>query len=65
MDKIVMTCSCGIPYTLAAFRELESCGEQSFNEPPFRLEMRNCVCGSTRGIWTDLDGEPCEGDRNE
>jgi hypothetical protein len=57
------TCTCcGKIYDLESYRELPICTnkgkEVSFDEHPQRLEMRNCSCGSTIGIWTDRDGIP-------
>lgn len=53
---VVVRCGCGMILTLLAFRALPYVGEQLFDEPPERLEMRNCPCGSTRAINTDREG---------
>lgn len=58
---IVSVCSCGIPRTLAKFRELPFVGymEPDDGAEPTKLEQRNCVCKSTIAIWLTSDGEYC------
>ncbi|KKL85478.1 hypothetical protein LCGC14_1954340 [marine sediment metagenome] len=50
----MLTCSCGRSYSLAQFKRLKLVGHQ--NDPPVVLEMRNCVCGSTRTLYVDDQG---------
>ena len=57
----VHTCSCGETYTLAEWRSLPLCGVQSLYPEPGEapaLELRDCPCGSTRGLEIDEHGEP-------
>ena len=46
---IVVSCGCGLNYTLEQFRTLDLLGVQLVEDD--RLELRLCVCGSTRGVW--------------
>jgi hypothetical protein len=43
----LIACSCGLQYTVAAFRALPLVG-YSHDGPHGDLEHRNCPCGSTR-----------------
>ncbi len=56
----VNTCGCGVSYNLDEWRSLPLAGVQTFDDgqDPPRLELRNCPCGSTRGIEIDNEGEP-------
>lgn len=57
---IVHTCSCGETHTLEQWRKLPLRGVQTFSDglDPPKLEIRNCVCGSTRALEINNDGEP-------
>ncbi len=57
MGARLVTCGCGREYDRRAWRALPLCGIQEFAsdpddpEPPLEpLELRNCLCGSTRGV---------------
>jgi len=60
LPPFVCECRCGLCYTLEQWRTLDYIGDQRFEDPPYRLELRDCVCGSTHGIWTDMDGNLCK-----
>lgn len=47
-DNIVHKCACGLTYTAAGWLELEYLDDWVDDEGT--LEMRHCVCGSTRSI---------------
>ena len=49
-------CACGLRWTLAEFRKLELVGYQPERGYPYKLEMRNCTCGSTIAIEVDKHG---------
>lgn len=63
-SPFVKSCGCGRSFTLAEWRRLPFVGEQRFEAPPYRLELRDCRCGSTIALWTDRDGVPCDDDGN-
>ena len=52
----VARCGCGRAYPLKGWRRLPLNGVQSFPDCAERLEMRTCACGSTSGLWIDIDG---------
>ena len=57
---IIVTCGCGLAYTIDQLRTLDLIGFQKFAErfDPVveRLELRACICGSTHGVWVDRNG---------
>jgi len=54
-SKVVNVCSCGRFYTRDEWNSLELIGEMSDSEE--RVELRNCICGSTRSINLPLKGK--------
>jgi hypothetical protein len=59
-EPIHLCASCGREYDLIEWRALPSREPQLFDTEPHRMELRSCYCGSTLGLWTDLDGNPVE-----
>jgi hypothetical protein len=62
IDPEVVVCGCGAVWRLSAWGLLPYVGELLFDEAPFRLEIRQCGCKSSRSIWTDLQGALCDDD---
>lgn len=56
MSKIINRCSCGRSFTSSEWRKLAVVGIQEVpplvrdGAPEEPLELRNCVCGSTRAV---------------
>lgn len=63
-ESIVTVCLCGNEYTLKQFRDLAFVGYQTFSDDvePETIEMRNCDCGSTKGIPLNKKGDLYEPD---
>lgn len=61
LDENVLNCSCGTAYTVREFKQLKYKGIQPMpndgHGPPY-LELRNCKCGSTQGMWMDISHAP-------
>ena len=55
-EPVVMSCGCGLHYTLSQYRELP--GMIREEEPGVRAEWRHCICGSTHIVLIDSTGEP-------
>jgi len=62
--EVVKACGCGNTFSLDDWRALGLTGVQSFDDTPVRLELRDCSCGSTLGVWIDRYGAVCEGPDN-
>lgn len=56
----VVVCECGRSYTEAQFVELRFVGIQTWDDGSPDMELRNCVCGSTRCLHRDEDGRACD-----
>lgn len=54
-DPVVVVCSCGRAWKLSEWRVLPLAGYQPIPGEP-RLELRHCVCRSTRAIAVDDAG---------
>lgn len=65
LHPIVARCPCGKAYSRVAWEKLSFVGLQDIAEDEFPpdpnvsrvLELRNCTCGSTRGLVIDFDLE--------
>ncbi len=64
VDQDPILCACGRTYGFEEFRTFPYIEELLFKDPPERLEVRRCPCGTKKGLWTDEFGV-AYGDGNE
>ncbi len=68
-SEIVCKCACGQEYTVDRWRNLKSIGDMICppeTGEPDTLEMRNCECKTTLGVWLDgLNRHIIERDSND
>lgn len=51
---------CGREFNFTQWVALPVDGHMYFEDPPYRIQLRTCSCGSTMGIETDRNGRLCD-----
>jgi len=54
--NILIRCGCGQSYDLNGWLQLVRKGAETYAGA--RLELRDCICGSTLGAWCGPDWQP-------